>query len=89
MTDLHPDAPDAGIGTAEAKLSEAQPHLVDTREQHTRTPLALMLPMVGVFLVGFRLSTRPRLRAITLLALVVCAVARNLVMRFPAAIGDA
>lgn len=38
-------------------------------------PLALMLAMVGIFLVGFRLSARPRLGAITLLLLVLFAVA--------------
>ncbi len=51
-------------------------------------PLALMLAMVGIFLVGFRLSTRPPLGAITLLALVLFAVVPDLVMRSPQATGD-
>ena len=51
-------------------------------------PLALMLAMVGIFLVGLRLPARPRLGAITLLALVLFAVVPDLVMRFPEATGD-
>ncbi|WP_295390908.1 hypothetical protein [uncultured Thiodictyon sp.] len=50
-------------------------------------PLALMVAMVGIFLVGFRLSRRPPLAVITLLVLVLFAVVPDLVMRYPAAAG--
>ncbi len=51
-------------------------------------PLALMLAMVGIFLVGFRLSARPQWAVITLLVLVLFAVVPDLVMRYPDAAGD-